>query len=35
MDPRISIGIDNCFAIKRWVTPAEWGRVIREMGSGD
>lgn len=32
MDPRISIGIDNCFAIKRWVTPAEWGRVIREMG---
>ncbi|MCI8375482.1 MAG: hypothetical protein HFI29_08610 [Lachnospiraceae bacterium] len=32
MDPRISIGIDNCFAIKRWVTPAEWCRVIREMG---
>lgn len=32
MDPTISIGIDNCFAIKRWVTPAEWARVIREMG---
>ena len=32
MDPIISIGIDNCFAIKRWVTPAEWARVVREMG---
>lgn len=32
MDPIISIGIDNCFAIKRWVTPSEWARVIREMG---
>lgn len=32
MDPIISIGIDNCFALKRWVTPAEWSRVIRDMG---
>ena len=32
MDPIISIGIDNCFALKRWVTPSEWARVIREMG---
>ncbi len=32
MDPKISIGIDNCFAIKRWTTPAEWTRVIRDMG---
>lgn len=32
MDPKIYLGIDNCFAIKRWVTPSEWGRVIREMG---
>lgn len=32
MDPIISIGIDNCFALKRWVTPSEWSRVIREMG---
>lgn len=32
MDPIISIGIDNCFALKRWITPSEWGRVIREMG---
>lgn len=31
-DPRIHLGIDNCFAIKRWVTPFEWGRVIKEMG---
>ncbi len=31
MDPIISIGIDNCFAIKRWVTPSEWSRVIRDM----
>ena len=32
MDPKISIGIDNCFALKRWVTPSEWGRVIKDMG---
>ena len=32
MDPKISIGIDNCFALKRWVTPSEWARVIRELG---
>ena len=32
MDPRIHIGIDNCFALKRWAEPAEWTRVIRELG---
>lgn len=32
MDPVISIGIDNCFALKRWVKPSEWARVIRDMG---
>lgn len=32
IDPKISIGIDNCFAIKRWVSPSEWARVIKEMG---
>lgn len=32
MDPIIYLGIDNCFASKRWVRPAEWARVIRELG---
>ncbi len=31
-DPRIHLGIDNCFAIKRWTEPCEWGKVIGEMG---
>jgi len=31
MDPRIHIGIDNCFALKRWTTPAEWCKVVREL----
>jgi sugar phosphate isomerase/epimerase len=32
MDPRIHLAIDTCFAIKRWTTPKEWLRVIRDMG---
>lgn len=32
MDPRIHLGIDNCFAIKRWTTPMEWGRAVKELG---
>lgn len=32
VDPKIYLGIDNCFAIKRWTSPMEWGRVVREMG---
>ena len=32
MDPRIHIGIDNCFAIKRWTKPADWARVVSELG---
>ena len=32
MDPIIYLGIDNCFASKRWVRPAEWARVIRDLG---
>lgn len=32
MDPIIYLGIDNCFASKRWVRPAEWTRVIRDLG---
>ena len=32
MDPKIYLGIDNCFASKRWVRPAEWMRVIKDLG---
>lgn len=32
MDPIIYLGIDNCFASKRWVRPSEWARVIRDLG---
>lgn len=32
IDPRIHLGIDNCFAIKRWTAPMEWGNVVRDMG---
>ena len=32
MDPIIYLGIDNCFASKRWVRPSEWTRVIRDLG---
>ncbi len=30
--PRIHLAIDNCFAIKRWVEPAEWMRIISGIG---
>lgn len=30
--PRIHLTVDNCFAIKRWVEPAEWMRKVRELG---
>lgn len=32
MDPIIYLGIDNCFASKRWVRPDDWARVIRDLG---
>ena len=32
MDPKLYLAIDNCFAAKRWIRPAEWMRVIKEMG---
>ena len=32
MDPIIYLGIDNCFASKRWARPSEWTRVIRDLG---
>ena len=32
---RIRLGIDNCFAIKRWPEPAEWLRIVaRELNLG-
>lgn len=30
--PRIHLAIDNCFAIKRWVEPSDWMRIIKEIG---
>lgn len=30
--PRIHLAVDNCFAIKRWVEPAEWMRKVRQLG---
>jgi len=32
--PRIHLTIDNCFAIKRWIRPREWARVIKEEIGG-
>ncbi len=29
--PKISLGIDNCFASKRWTRPEEWTKLIHEM----
>lgn len=31
-DPKIYLGIDNCFASKRWTEPMEWANVIRNLG---
>lgn len=31
MDPKIILGIDNCFASKRWIRPEEWMKVIRDL----
>ena len=30
--PRVFLAIDNCFAIKRWVRPRDWMRVVRDIG---
>ena len=27
---KVSFGINNCFAVKRWPQPAEWAQVVRE-----
>lgn len=31
-DPRIHLGIDNCFAIKRWTEPEDWARAVKSLG---
>lgn len=31
-DPRIHLGIDNCFAIKRWTEPEDWARAVKFLG---
>ncbi len=30
--PKVYLVLDNCFAIKRWVRPLEWMRVIKDIG---
>jgi D-erythrulose 1-phosphate 3-epimerase len=30
--PRIHLAIDNCFASKRWTRPADWARIVKELG---
>lgn len=30
--PKIYLTIDNCFAIKRWVRPRDWMKVIHDIG---
>lgn len=31
--PRIHLAVDNCFAIKRWVHPKDWMKVIHDIGN--
>jgi hypothetical protein len=31
--PKVYLVMDNCFAIKRWVRPAEWMSVINDLGA--
>ena len=30
--PRIYLVLDNCFAIKRWIKPSEWMKIIKDIG---
>ncbi|WP_207674647.1 TIM barrel protein [Candidatus Enterococcus moelleringii] len=30
--PKIYLVLDNCFALKRWVEPAEWMKITKEIG---
>ena len=29
--PKINLAIDNCFAVKRWVKPHDWAKIIADM----
>lgn len=29
---RLTLALDNCFASKRWTTPAEWMQIARDLG---
>ncbi len=31
--PKLYLSMDNCFAIKRWITPEQWMRVIKDLGA--
>ncbi|MDO4548945.1 MAG: TIM barrel protein, partial [Clostridia bacterium] len=31
--PKLFLAMDNCFAIKRWITPDQWFPLIKEMGA--
>ena len=31
--PRLYLAMDNCFAIKRWITPSQWMPLIKELGA--
>lgn len=31
--PKLFLAMDNCFAIKRWITPSQWFSAIKEMGA--
>ncbi len=31
--PRVYLVLDNCFAIKRWVAPKDWMRIIQDIGA--
>jgi sugar phosphate isomerase/epimerase len=30
--PKMHLVIDNCFAVKRWVRPRDWMKVVKEIG---
>ena len=31
--PKIYLTIDNCFAIKRWIRPKDWMKVVKDIGN--
>jgi len=32
MQPRVHLAVDNCFASKRWTSPAAWAGLVRDLG---